>query len=336
MLKHLLTIQGERLFALYSVTLKDAPAVVVLRYLNDRLGGHAADPGAGGSCYSTVDQDKAFASLTYPAQGVESGTAGTDDCYIYFSLLHFNLQKIAPLYEVYRTSQIGERRPVNQGGIYKDRVSVVVESTGKLGDYSGKDLKYEFYMKRLVSLLLIVVLSGMATKLAVAGDLPESANSETQEVKINDKDVPIAARYHGKTVGDEATKPKWTQGMPSQGEDLPVNPEPINIAGLDEQEKQPDYVGTWRQTALYVGGSPHEFSAASMTLRRDDFTSTSTCTVQGTVAHAENTLMLVTTSTNCRGVPIPLTVSYSYEISEDNTTLSWSTPNHSETFVREK
>jgi hypothetical protein len=86
----LFTIQGERLVSFHPVASKNAAAVEILGDLNQRLGRHAADPGAGGALFAAIDQNKAFSGGLDPTQGIESGTAGADYGDINISLFHCN------------------------------------------------------------------------------------------------------------------------------------------------------------------------------------------------------------------------------------------------------
>ena len=63
-------------------------AMIVLGYLDQGLGGHAPDTGAGGAGLAAVDQDEAFSAWAHLAGGIESRCTGTKDGDIDFLLSH--------------------------------------------------------------------------------------------------------------------------------------------------------------------------------------------------------------------------------------------------------
>ena len=65
---------------------KKFPSMQIVPHLNQRLGGHAADPGASGAEFTAIDQNKGLFRLADLAHGSESGSAGADDRNIYVSL----------------------------------------------------------------------------------------------------------------------------------------------------------------------------------------------------------------------------------------------------------
>jgi len=168
----------------------------------------------------------------------------------------------------------------------------------------------------------------------------QSPKGSSTKVKIDSKETYNSKAEIGRTSLDESSSHQATDDkMISQGQAIPLAvPEVQLVSELESQEleeEQPSYVGTWVRTALYVGGAPHPHDPATVNLKKDSYVSMGSCMTQGNVSSEENSISLIMMSTDCPGnLPVPMTVVYKYEISEDNNELSWSTSNQSETFVR--
>ena len=99
-------------------------------------------------------------------------------------------------------------------------------------------------------------------------------------------------------------------------------PEDNNIANeMDEVENEGgNYLGSWNRTAVYLNGALENTAYAKLTFNADGtFNSLGSCATSGTYeAIDEGTITMVMTQTNCPGnIPLPLTVTYTYKIDEN-------------------
>jgi hypothetical protein len=95
--------------------------------------------------------------------------------------------------------------------------------------------------------------------------------------------------------------------------------------------------GTWTRQATFVDGALENNKPATLKINADDSYSSGTdvCTTSGTVQVADETATLTMTQSNCPGnLQLPYTAAYSFKISEDDKTMSWTTANMREDYVR--
>jgi len=109
----------------------------------------------------------------------------------------------------------------------------------------------------------------------------------------------------------------------------------------DEEEASISFLGKWQRTGNYANGELVSADSAVMTLRDDGtYSAVSTCSVSGTFGHEKeaNVIIMTIGSSNCYGTTSGSATNWSYELSEDGTSLSLITgaggTTVMETFVR--
>ena len=97
------------------------------------------------------------------------------------------------------------------------------------------------------------------------------------------------------------------------------------------------YGGTWLRTGTYIDGALEHTTPADLTFNSNGTydSATDVCTTSGTYEEIEDgTITMVMTESNCPGgLPLPYTLTYTYELNEDGMTLY--VENVMETYVRQ-
>ena len=84
-----------------------------------------------------------------------------------------------------------------------------------------------------------------------------------------------------------------------------------------------DYVGTWHRQAIYTNNVLVGEDPAVLVMTKDSFTSTNApYTTAGTLKADGNTIQMIMTRSNCPGVSVPYTVTYTYALSENGNVMT--------------
>lgn len=97
----------------------------------------------------------------------------------------------------------------------------------------------------------------------------------------------------------------------------------------------PGWQGTWSRQAVYVNGSVENTTPATLVLKETTYTSTGTCSVNGTVSVSGNTMTATISETDCPGgVGAGTVVTYTFELLEAGQKMTLTSGNTMEKYTR--
>ncbi|MDP8266369.1 MAG: hypothetical protein P9M07_05425 [Candidatus Aceula meridiana] len=159
----------------------------------------------------------------------------------------------------------------------------------------------------------------------------------SEKVKIDGKKAFAEKSEVGRSSGDEKGS---LHGLGSSQDDFSKGPGGARTLGYDSEEGEKNgqpFLGTWLRTATYVDGALAGQTPATLNLRAKDYDSSGTCYTSGSLSSEDDAITLVMLQSSCPGgVKPPLTITYTYTISEDNTAMTIFTGPVLETYIRQK
>jgi len=95
--------------------------------------------------------------------------------------------------------------------------------------------------------------------------------------------------------------------------------------------------GHWLRTAVYADGALVNTVPADLIINADGSyqSSSAACATSGSHVVTDNTIAVTMTQSGCPGnIALPYNVTYTFTIAEDNQSMSWTTANAKEDYVR--